>query len=764
MKRFFILDGHSILHRAYHALPSFVSQKGLPTGGLYGFSAILLKIIKELKPDYFAAAYDLSAPTFRHLVYKQYKAQRPATENELAVQINPSKEILKCFGIPVYEKEGYEADDIIGTITEKLKKEDGLEIIIGSSDLDFLQLAENKRVKIYTLKRGLEETVIYDASEVKKRFGFEPGFLPDFKALKGDPSDNIPGVKGIGEKTATHLIQKFGHLENILEKAKNEPEKLTNQGLNPKVAQLLKNYEEQALLSKELAKIQTDAPIDFSAQQKKFEPKKEEVIKIFQEFGFKTLIDRFAGLDNKQKIRPIKELLTPEQKEAILMFWLLDSRRVRPSLKELSDYYNQRTFEEIYAELKKEISDQGLEWWFQNVEIPLFDILKKMEETGTLIDKQGLKKLDEDYKKESETAKNNIWDLVGENFNINSPKEVGQILFEKLKIPAKGLKKTPGGKVSTKLEELEKISHLNPVITKIIQAREAAKIQSSFLKPFSGFIAKDGRLHPNFSQTGTVTGRLSCENPNLQNVPEKIRKIFIAENDFKLVSFDYSQIELRILAISSKDKNLVEAFEKNKDIHRLMASKIFNLPEEEISSEMRQTAKTINFGIIYGMGKQSLSQRLKISPEEAQIFLEDYFQNFPGIKIYLENIISEAKKNSYVSTIFNRKRYLPEINSPIAKIQAEAHRRAVNLPIQGSSADFIKLAMVKIDEFLKKEGLEKNCRLILQIHDELLFEIKENLIHNLIPEIKKIMESAYKSDIAIMVDVKEGYNWGELKS
>lgn len=722
------------------------------------------------------AAYDLSAPTFRHLVYKEYKAQRPATENELKIQINFSKEILKAFGIPVYEKEGYEADDLIGAIVEKLKKEKDIEIIIGSGDLDLLQLAENEKIKIYTLKKGVQETTIYDRESIKKRFGFEPEFLPDFKALKGDPSDNIPGVKGIGEKTAAELIKKFGSLENILEKAEKNPKELEKSGIKPKIIELLRLYKEQALFSKELASIRKDMPLEFLLPEK-FQIRKESVIKIFQELGFKTLLGRLeTNFQEKKEITEEKKLKNPapggrgspnfvgrqKEKEALLMFWLLDSRRTNPTIKDLSDFYYPRKFPEIYETLLKELQKENLKEWFYNVELVLSEILRKMEQNGIMAGKKRLHELNKVYEQEFLLLQKNIWDLSGEEFNINSPKEVRRILFEKLKISAKGVKKTPAGEISTAFEELVKIKTAHPVVDKLIQSRETQKIKSGFLEPILNAVQKDDRVHPVFNQTATVTGRLSSEKPNLQNIPLKIREVFGAPIGFKFISFDYSQIELRILAIISGDNVLKEAFLKNSDIHRLTALKIFKIPEEKISETMRNQAKTVNFGIIYGMGVKSLSERLGISLEEARVFLDEYFLDFPKIKEYIETTKENARKNGYVSTLFGRKRFLPEINSEISRIGFEAERQAINSPIQGSAADFIKIAMVKIDKLMKQEGLEKDMRLILQIHDELLFEIKEELIPEIAPKIKKIMEDVYHSEIPIRADVKVGNNWAEL--
>lgn len=775
-KNFVILDAHAILHRAYHALPSFTSPKGEPTGALYGFTAMLLKILRELKPDYIVACYDLAKPTFRHIVYKEYKAHRPKTDNELVSQIEISKEILRKFNIPIYEKQGYEADDLIATIVEKSKKEKDLKIIIASGDLDALALVDGDKVKVYTLKKGIEETTFYSQKEVEKRFGFSPEFISDYKGLKGDTSDNIPGVKGIGDKTASELIKKFGNLENILEKAKSNSEVLEKAGFKEKTIKALQENEETALFSKTLAVLKKDLEIEFDLpfqfNWRKYD--KNKLIELFQSLGFKTFLARLPEVMIPVKENDPERDFLPETKELAIKYWLLDSRRTNPKTEEIliSLFPGEKTSVELIPKseeiLEKEIKEQGLDRLLKEIEIPLKPIIEQMEKTGILINSAELNNQRKIFQEKIAAIEKEIFELSREKFNVNSPREVRQILFEKLQIKNKRARKTGGGEISTATPELLKIAKSHPIIEKIIKQRELQKLVSGYLESLPNRIAEDGRIHPKFNQTGTTTGRLSCEEPNLQNIPLKgegnlIRKIFIAASDFELVSFDYSQIELRLAAHFSGDENLIKAFQGNKDIHALTASKVFNLPENKVDEEKRNFAKIINFGILYGMSGRSLAENLSIPFEEAQIFLDEYFKDFPKLFDYIERAKNSAREKGFLTTIFGRKRFIPEINSNIERIKKEGERKAINFPIQGSAADLIKLAMIKIDEFLEEKNLKEKVGLVLQIHDELIFETEESVIAFVAPEIKKIMEQVYQLKIPLKVEVKAGKNWKDLR-
>ena len=775
-KTLVILDSQAILHRAYHALPYFTSPQGQLTGALYGFTAMLLKILRDLKPDYIAACYDLAKPTFRHIVYKQYKAHRPKTENELVLQIDTSKEILKRFNIPVYEKEGFEADDLIATIVEKTKKEKDLKIIIATGDLDALALVEQDKVKVYTLRQGIEEAAFYGQKEVEKRFGFPPEFISDFKGLKGDPSDNIPGVKGIGEKTASELIKKFGSLENILNKAKNNPEILQQAGFKERIIKALVQNEETALFSKALACLRKDLPIEFSlpSQFNWREFDKNKLIELFQSLGFKTFLARLSEVKPPTMTQKAFDFAgLPETKELGVKYWLLDSRRTNPKNEEIlaSLFPNEKISVELISKaeeiLEKEIKEQGLERLFKEIEIPLIPIIERMEKNGILIDSEELNNQRKIFQDKTAEIKEEIFEIAGEKFNVNSPKEVRRILFEKLQIKNKRARKTGGGEISTATPELLKIASAHPIVEKIIKQRELQKLVSGYLEALPEHIGNDKRIHPKFNQTGTATGRLSCEEPNLQNIPLKgegnlIRKIFIASMGFKLVSLDYSQIELRLAAHFSEDENLIKAFREDKDIHAITASKIFDLPEDKVDEEKRNFAKTINFGILYGMSARALAEAIGVSYEEARIFLDEYFKDFPKLFNYFESVKNSAREKGFLTTLFGRKRFIPEINSNIERIKREGERKALNFPIQGSAADLIKLSMVKIDEYLQKNNLIEKAKLILQIHDELIFEIKEEAASKIVPEIQKIMEEIHSLRIPLKTEIKSGNNWAEL--
>ncbi len=742
-----LIDAHAVLHRAFHALPNFTSPKGEPTGALYGFAAFLLKVMREINPDCVAACYDLPEPTFRKIAYEQYKAQRPKMDDTLAPQINRSRDILAAFNIPVYDAPGFEADDVLGTIVEQLfptsdlkSQTSNLKIIIASGDLDTLQLVKNGDVVVYTLSKGIKDAVIYDEKAVKERFGFGPELLPDYKGLKGDPSDNIIGVPGIGDKTATELIVKFGTIEKIYEALKKDKKILEKKGIKPRTIKLLEENEEEAFFSKTLAEIRRDAPVKFSledcAWKKSFDSPegREKVEALFREFGFRTLIERLPGKGAGVGENAAKPPLEKDAK------------------KELWDRFENRVPEKLFYE----------------VELPLAKILAEMQERGILLDVAYLKKLSKKYHQELEKLRKKIFAMAGGEFNVNSPKQLGEVLFEKLGLRAKGMRKTSTGAPSTNISELMKLKGAHPIIDEIISYRELAKLISTYVDSLPKMVDGNNRLHTTFDQAGTATGRLSSKDPNLQNIPKRtelgrnIRKAFIAEKGFKLASFDYSQIELRIAAILSGDPKMKEVFKNGGDIHAAVASEVFNVPPEKITPEMRRRAKVINFGIIYGMGINALKANIGCSREEARLFYDEYFKDFKGMAEYVESVKKFARKHGYTETLFGRKRYFPEINSPLDYVRKEAERMAVNAPLQGTAADLIKMAMVRIDEALKEKGVKENCRMLLQIHDELLFEIKEETIPEAVPLIAEIMEGVYDGDIPMKVHISLGKNWGNM--
>ena len=778
LKRLVLLDTHAILHRAYHALPEFTSQKGEPTGALYGLSAMLLKLINDLKPDYLIASYDLPGPTFRHEAYEGYKAKRPKTESDLVEQIERSRDILKAFSIPLYEKAGFEADDIIGTIVEQLKekyKSGAIEIVIASGDTDTLQLVQDKSVQVYTLKKGLNDTILYDEEAVKKRFGFSPELLPDFKGLKGDPSDNIIGISGIGEKTATDLIQSFGTVENMYALLKKSPAAFKKKKIKERVIKLLEEGEEEALFSKTLASIRRDVPIDFVLPDK---PWKEsfaarDVEGLFRELSFRTLYDRVKKLYGTEDASSVPKISEPvEDSDAAervrIAFWLLNSSNTNPTLDEALRATGTASLAETEKTLLKNLKANGLLKVYEEIELPLTHIFHDAEKRGIRVDTGYLKRLSDDYHKKLEKLEQAIWKEAGVEFNVNSPKQLGEVLFDRLKLSIKGLRKTEGGARSTRESELGKLKGAHPIIEHILGYRELQKLLSTYIDNIPTMVDKDGRLHTTFIQTGTTTGRISSMNPNLQNIPVKgeygkeIRKAFLSDTGYLLCAFDYSQIELRVLAILSRDGDFVRMFKEGKDIHAAVASEVFKVPEDEVTRDMRRKAKVINFGIIYGMGVRSLEKALEGSREEAQRFYDNYFKEFPGVAAYMENVKREALKKGFTTTLFGRRRYIEGIRSPIPYIRAGAERMAINAPIQGSAADIIKLAMARVHDELKKAGILEDTRLLLQVHDELVYEVREKKVHEAVAIIKRAMEHIYETDVPLEVSVATGKDWGEL--
>lgn len=774
-QKLILLDVHAIIHRAYHALPDFTSSKGDPTGALYGLSAMLIKIIRELKPDYLIACYDLPKPTFRHEAYKDYKAGRKEADNELVDQLKRSYDIFRSFGIPIYEKEGFEADDIIGTIASQTKKEKDIETIIASGDMDTLQLVDDKRVQVYTLRKGISDTILYDEEKVRERFGFDPELLPDFKGLRGDPSDNIIGIKGIGEKTATTLIKKFGTLEAMYKALKKNKEAFKKIGLTERIIKLLEEGKEDALFSKVLAQIRRDAPVDFKIPNKKWElaSQRDEVLDLFQKFGFRSLVTRLNDMtpdSNNEKEKEENEKISDEEVEkTAIALWLVDSNITNPKLHDILQYANTKSFKKAQEKIFNDLKEAHLEKVYNEIELPLIPVLKKMNKRGVKIDKDFLHKLSKDYHKDLSKLEKEIWKLADDEFNINSPKQLGEILYDKLDIRGKRIKKTAGGARSTKASELEKLKDEHPIIPKILEYRELQKLLSTYIDNIPEMVADDGRLHAEFVQTGTTTGRFSSQNPNLQNIPIKtelgkvIRKAFVAEDGHKLVAFDYSQVELRVAALLSGDKKLKEIFKSGNDVHSATAAEVFGVSLDEVTPSMRRSAKVINFGILYGMGVNALRQNLETSREEAQKFYTNYFQTFKRLAEYLEKTKEEARKKGYTETYFGRRRYFPGLSSSLPYIRAMEERMAINAPIQGTNADMVKLAMIEIDKKLKEQKLESEAHAILQIHDELVYEVKEEKIKEVSVIVKNIMENIIKKDVPFVVDVKTGYNWYETE-
>ena len=840
-----ILDAHALIHRSYHALPSFTSPSGEPMGAVYGVSAVLLKLFRELKPTHIAAAFDTEEPTFRHVAYENYKATRPETKSELVPQFEKVKKLFQAFGIPVLEAPGFEADDIIGTLVELFKNERDLSIIIASGDMDTLQLVEGERVRVFTLRKGIEDTILYDEKKVEERFGFPPRLIPDFKGLKGDPSDNIIGVKGIGEKTATELIRHYGGIEDMYGKLKGEREHPA--WLKERVLKLIIDNEEEALFSKELALIRRDAPASPSIRDLEYNSVPvDDVARLFRSYHFPSLLHRLdefrAPGEKKNAHGNIPALFSkndlPElEKKTTLALYEYDKKifagdrektyeispaaaeTLAPVLRSKNDSIahkakdifrafgfefpvsfdtaiaawllnpERRDFdlddcirEELHTppssrleglmllknSYEKKLSKDSRGGIFLDFEMPLIQILSRMERTGILLDAGRLKELEKKVARELGELEKEIWRLAGGEFDIGSPKQLSEVLFGKLALSAKGIRKTGAKNISTQFSELVKLRDAHPIIDLLIRYRELSKLSSTYVTVLPGLMGPDGRVHTTFNQTGTATGRLSSSNPNLQNIPIKtelgkeIRRAFVAERGYALVSFDYSQLELRIAAAFSSDERLLAAFKNGEDVHTKTASIIFKVSADKVTPEMRRRAKTINFGVLYGMGSRALAAGMKVPYEEAEQYLREYLIDFPGIQEYRERVAAEGRKNGYVSTLFGRRRYLPNLKSRFEYVRGEAERMAINAPIQGTEADLIKRAMIEIAQALALSGGNNDILLLLQVHDELLFEIRADAASDSIPIIRKIMERVPEMPVPVVVDVKQGLNWQDM--
>ena len=795
-KRIVLLDTHAIIHRAYHALQSaeLTGPSGQPTGALYGLVTMLLKIITDLKPDYIAACFDLAGPTIRHEAYADYKGTRAKTDDALSQQIGESRKVFEAFSIPLYEREGYEADDLLGTIAHELAIEKNLDVIIASGDMDMLQLVDDERVRVFTLKKGINDTILYDEKGVLDRFGFLPKLIPDWKGLRGDPSDNIKGVPGIGEKTATDLIVNFGTIEKIYAQLKKGDKTFLDKGIKARMIGLLKEHEEEARFSKSLATIRLDAPIAFSLPEQPWDENVslQKILTLCDEFGFRSLRERIRtvlaksqGLTLRMKsessdftpeLELISENIDPVRLiEAKAMLWLISSEFTNPSLDDIFAFTKERTFDSAYAELEKQLLKMGrVKEVYDHIERPLIPVIQRMEARGVLIDPNVLEGLAKKYATELGEIEKRIYKAAGREFNVSSPKQLGEILFDELKIIPERQKKTAGGQRSTRESELEKIRDMHPIVGEILEYRELKKLLSTYIDNLPPLLDVKNRLHAEFLQTGTTTGRMASQNPNLQNIPlhsergRAIRHAFVAPKGFTLLALDYSQIELRIAAILSGDKKLCDIFTGGRDVHTEVAAQVFHVAPEKVDSEMRRRSKVINFGILYGMGVNALRAQLGSTTAEAHQFLEDYFSTFKTLAEYLESTRGFARKHGYTETLFGRRRQFPEMKSSLPYVRAQAERMAINAPIQGTQSDVIKLAMVRVDEMLAQEKALDDAYLLLQVHDELVYEIRDGRVDTLGAKIKEIMESVLPMSethgVPIIAVMKSGPNWGAMHS
>lgn len=874
MKKLLILDSNSILNRAFYGVRYLSAKDGTPTNAIYGFLNILLKLINEQKPDYICAAFDVKAPTFRHLQYEGYKAQRKPMPEGLAAQMPLAKDVLRAMNVTILEKEGYEADDIIGTVA-RLCEEQEISCYIATGDKDDLQLASDKTKVILTVTRsGVNETTVYDDKAVKERYHVTPTEFIDIKALMGDASDNIPGVKGIGEKTAMSLIEKHHSIEYIYDH-------IDEIGLKGAMLQKLKDGRDMAFMSKELATIDRETPIEFNADDCVFDGfadnsglydilKRLELNSIIKkldlsaEGGAKETVDIFEGCNfmygesfgvlrtNGESIAVIlnfdgdritniaygdfqnkyawvfsgddteniaKQILEDESvpkimfdaKEALVKLngkidvknmaddtaiaaYLVDPARNEYTIEKLAEEYFGVTIEkpeakqmslldedetnngEYFAKcavalsalndkIQEKIKENGQEKLYREVELPLVTVLSHLEINGFLVDDAQLKEFAETLGKKIDALTEEIYFLAGEEFNINSPKQLGVILFEKLEL--KPVKKTKTG-YATNADVLEKLRDKHPIINFIMEYRQLTKLKSTYCDGLAAVVNKEThRIHSVFTQTVTVTGRLSSTEPNLQNIPTRtelgreIRKMFVAKEGYTLVDADYSQIELRVLAHIADDETMINAFKNNEDIHAVTASQVLGIPLDEVTKEQRSSAKAVNFGIVYGIGEFSLSQDIHVSVKEAKAYIDSYLEKYHGVRNYMESIKEQAKKDGYVKTMMNRIRYIPELKSPNFNIRQFGERVALNTPIQGTAADIIKLAMVRVDNRLINEGLKS--RLILQVHDELIVETALDEVDKVKQILTEEMQGAMELKVPLKVDISEGHSWYDAK-
>ncbi|MBQ9997539.1 MAG: DNA polymerase I [Clostridia bacterium] len=832
MEKLMVLDGNSIVNRAFYGIRLLTNNEGLYTNAVYGFLNILLKYMEEEKPDGLLVAFDLHAPTFRHLQYDKYKANRKGMPDELRQQMPLLKEVLSAMNITMISKEGFEADDLIGTVSE-ICGEQGVKCVILTGDKDDLQLASHTTtIKLVTTKGGTTSTVDYDYDSFLKEYEITPTQFIDVKGLMGDSSDNIPGVAGIGEKTAFSLIKQFGSIEKIYEN-------IEDGGLKAGVKTKLEADKDNAFLSKQLATIDRFVPIDFKIEDCGIkEYNNEELLQLFTRLNFQSFIKKLgltqktdevlmsAAKDVIKKIKEkgtmyyyinngivvaadessigevneeqLKELLFDTEikkishnvKEHLVKFGIFPGVAFDTMISAYIDDPSASSYElekiafkilgvaeienpqtavlsiiKLFEHFSDKIEKNGQQELYYNMELPLVTVLASMEREGVKINIPELEKFREKLAQTLNTLEQEIYSISGQQFNINSPKQLGVVLFETLKLPAG--KKTKSG-YSTSADILERLKDEHPIVEKILEYRHIAKLKSTYADGLLSVVNKEtNRIYSSFNQTVTVTGRISSTEPNLQNIPvrtelgREIRKMFVAKEDCLLVDADYSQIELRVLAHIAGDAVMTDAFVNDLDIHTATATQIFNVDKESVTSEMRSRAKTVNFGIVYGMGEFTLAKDLKIPIFEAKNYIANYFKQFSGVKQYMDEIVEKAKNDGYVTTLLNRRRYLPELSADNFMTRSFGERVAMNTPIQGSAADIIKLAMVKVYNELEKAGLKS--KLVLQIHDELIIETYKEEIEKVKEILKTQMECAYKLNVPLKVDMNVGETWYDAK-
>lgn len=887
-KKLILIDGNSLVHRAFHAIPPLTTGTGQHTNAVYGFTTMFLRLLEDERPDYLAVAFDKGKVTFRHGEFEDYKANRTETPDELRSQFPLVKELLEAYRVPIFEQEGYEADDLLGTLARKAEAE-GFSVLIVSGDRDVLQLV-SPRVTVLFTRRGISELEVMDAGAVEEYLGVPPEQVADYKGLVGDQSDNIPGVPGIGPKTATKLLKEFENLEEIL----SDLEGVRQKGVRSK----LEEYCEQARLSKRLATIVCDIPLDVDWEElQRKEPDWDAVTSLFRELEFRSLLQRVApdlpvqvetgyqvvaspsqlealaarsreegklaftligsGEDPRQReilgcalALPGRELYylprslwqevkaelavakvmaslfseaavkkyTHDAKAAyqllnlyqiqlagLAMDTMIASYLLNPaashSLDQIaSTYLNEAvpSWEELVGKGKKAVKPTSLKeedlapfmatrtavllplqerlaaelerldlaTLYEEVELPLIQVLAAMEEEGVTIDTDALAEMGAEIGYKLAAIEGEIYQMAGEEFNLNSPKQLSTILFEKLKLPV--IKRTKTG-YSTDAEVLEKLADVHPIVERILEYRQLMKLKSTYIDGLMALVdPATGKVHTTFNQAVTTTGRLSSTEPNLQNIPirlelgRRLRKAFVPGRSGDLIlAADYSQIELRVLAHISQDPYLLESFRRGQDVHRRTAAEIFGVSLEEVTPEMRERAKAVNFGIVYGISDYGLSRDLGVPRREAKEYIDNYFARYAGVKAYIDGIVAEAREKGYVTTLMKRRRYLPDINSRNYTLRSFAERTAMNTPIQGSAADIIKTAMVEVFRQLKERRLA--TRLLLQVHDELIFTVPREELAEVKALVKECMEGAVELDVPLVVELKVGENWYEVK-
>ncbi|PIR78336.1 MAG: DNA polymerase I [Candidatus Magasanikbacteria bacterium CG10_big_fil_rev_8_21_14_0_10_36_16] len=892
MKKLVIIDGNAIVHRAYHALPPMRVKDGTVVNAVYGFASMLLKIINDVKPEYLAVSFDVAGGTFRDDIFVDYKATRVEADQALYDQFPLVYELVDAFNIPIFTKKGFEADDVMGTIAHHVKNgKTKIKTLIVTGDKDLLQLVDDKEnIEIYLLKKGMSEFESCDEKTVFEKMGFAPNMVISYKSLRGDASDNIPGVKGIGDKTAVSLISKIGNIDEIYKQLKNKKSKLY-QEFSASVISKLETDQTQAFMSKELATIKTDIEdIDFDlvkAETKDFD--RDKVVKLFQKFEFYSLLKRLEGGKNvttensgnkktktkfSKKIINVnkdnwKEVLADIKKERIFVvkeimqgtdmfadhdFSLLlstyfgnyffdklddkifeiftDSKKtlvghdiknlvkllklnnvevknrlfdtmiasyilntstrahdlkslaLRELGREINLAENQKSLFgvnpqdllegvlailEIYSLYNDKIIKEKYEDLYNNIEIALLPVLAQMELNGVFVDVDLLSDLSKQVTKEIAKLEKNIWKESGEEFNVASSTQLRDVLFEKMGLPTEGIKKGKTG-YSTAASELEKLHDIHPIIDYIENFRELEKLRNTYIDVLPTLINKTtGRIHTTYNQTIASTGRLSSSEPNLQNIPirtelgKKVREVFVAEKGHTLVAADYSQIDLRVVACLAKDEKMIDIFKSGQDIHTATAAAIHGVKLEEVDKEMRRSAKEVNFGVLFGMGAFGLSSRTGISRYEAQEFIDKYFNTFSGVKKYIEGVIEKGKKEGYVETMFGRRRYIPELISNNFQLRSSGERMAISMPVQGTEADIMKLAMIAVDKKIIEKGLSDKAKMILQVHDEIVLEVEESVKDEIAEIVKNEMQTVVKLEVPLDVEVSIGYCWGRLK-